>query len=122
MTSITWAGSRCVQELTTILAPQNRTQGSCEYHWSVLIFMIMLSQVKWAVDEKLLHTDIDEMGGYAAAIRRVLEHKSLRDKFCGVRAELAELGYTGVEITQEGIQLTREEDQDQDTANPDSSC
>ena len=84
----------------------------------MLIFIIVLTQVKWAVDEKLLHTDIDEMGEYAAAIRRVLEHKSLRDKFCGVRAELAELGYTGVEITQEGIQLTREEDQDQDTANP----
>ena len=29
MTSITWAGPRCVQEPDTILAPQNRTQGSC---------------------------------------------------------------------------------------------
>ena len=74
------------------------------------------------MDDKLLYTDIDEMGGYAAAIRRVLEHKSLRDKFCGVRAELAELGFSGVEITQEGLQLTREPDQDQDTANPDPSC
>ena len=25
-----------------------------------VIFIIMLSQVKWAVDNKLLHTDIDE--------------------------------------------------------------
>ena len=74
--------------------------------WSVLIFLIMLSQVKWAVDNKLLHTDIDD-SGYAAAIRGVLEHKSLRDKFCGVRAELAELGYTGVEVTQAGLGLTR---------------
>ena len=74
------------------------------------------------MDDKLLYTDIDEMGGYAAAIRRVLEHKSLRDKFCGVRAELAELGFSGVEITQEGLQLTRDPAQDQDTANPDSSC
>ena len=78
--------------------------------------------MKWAVDKMLLYTDIDEMGGYAAAIRRVLEHKSLRDKFCGVRAELAELGFSGVEITQEGVQLTRDPDQDQDTANPDCSC
>ena len=31
MTSITWASPRYVQELTTILAPQNRTQGSCDY-------------------------------------------------------------------------------------------
>ena len=30
MTSITWAGPRCVQELATFLGPQNRTQGRCE--------------------------------------------------------------------------------------------
>ena len=30
MTSITWAGPRCVQEAAAILAPQNRTQGRCE--------------------------------------------------------------------------------------------
>ena len=30
MTSITWAGPRCVQEPAAILAPQNRTQGRCE--------------------------------------------------------------------------------------------
>ena len=32
MTSITWAGPRCVQELATFLGPQNRTQGRCEQH------------------------------------------------------------------------------------------
>ena len=70
------------------------------------------------MDDKLLRTDVDEVGGYAAAMTRVLEHRSLRDKLCGVRAELAELGYSGVEITQEGVQLTRDPDQDQVTANP----
>ena len=30
MTSITWAGPSCVQELAAILAPQNRTQGRCD--------------------------------------------------------------------------------------------
>ena len=30
MTSITWASPRYVQELTTILAPQNRIQGRCD--------------------------------------------------------------------------------------------
>ena len=30
MTSITWAGPRCVQEAATFLGPQNRTQGRCE--------------------------------------------------------------------------------------------
>ena len=29
MSLITWACLRYVQELTTILGPQNRTQGSC---------------------------------------------------------------------------------------------
>ena len=29
MSSITWAGSRYVQELATILGPQSRTQGRC---------------------------------------------------------------------------------------------
>ena len=41
MTSITWAGPRCVQELATILAPQNRIQGHCgqqpnEGSWTAL--------------------------------------------------------------------------------------
>ena len=37
MTSITWAGSKCVQEPAAILAPQKRTQGRCEAltHWYV---------------------------------------------------------------------------------------
>ena len=59
------------------------------------------------MDEKLRNTDVDEVGRYRAAITRVLEHRSLRDKFRGVRAELAEMGYTGVQVTQEGLQLTR---------------
>ena len=29
MTSITWAGPRCVQEAAAIFGPQNRTQGRC---------------------------------------------------------------------------------------------
>ena len=29
MTSITWAGPRCVQEAAAILGPQKRTQGRC---------------------------------------------------------------------------------------------
>ena len=34
MTSITWAGPRCVQEPAAILAPQNRTQGRCDVYFS----------------------------------------------------------------------------------------
>ena len=32
MTSITWAGPRCVQEAAAILGSQNRTQGRCELY------------------------------------------------------------------------------------------
>ena len=32
ITSITWAGPRCVQELGTFLGPENRTQRRCEVH------------------------------------------------------------------------------------------
>ena len=39
MTFITWACLRCVQELTTILGPQNRTQGSCV--WYVLYGLML---------------------------------------------------------------------------------
>ena len=35
MTSITWAGLRCVQEPADILAPQNRTQGRCALYWDL---------------------------------------------------------------------------------------
>ena len=31
MTSITWAGPRCVLELANSLGPQNRTQGRCDH-------------------------------------------------------------------------------------------
>ena len=35
MTFIKWASLRCVQELATILGPQNRTQGSCDWFLSL---------------------------------------------------------------------------------------
>ena len=58
------------------------------------------------------------MGGYAAAMTRVLQHRSLRDKLGGMRPELAQRGYTGVKVTHQGILLTRdgaqEKEQDED--------
>ena len=36
ITSITWAGPRCVQEAATFLGPQNRTQGRCEFQFQWL--------------------------------------------------------------------------------------
>ena len=70
------------------------------------------------MDKILLYTNIDEMVRVCCCHKSPGAPHSLRDKFCGVRAELAELGHTGVEITQEGLQLTREPHKDQDTDNP----
>ena len=46
MTSITWASPRYVQELTTVLGPQNRTQGSCvlliKYYVLVYTFVVYI--------------------------------------------------------------------------------
>ena len=43
MTSITWAGPRCVQELAAILAPHNRIQGRCEL-FQALVFSHLKAQ------------------------------------------------------------------------------
>ena len=45
MSSITWAGPRCVQELAAILAPQNRIQGRCDQLYYSVCFSGM---VGWA--------------------------------------------------------------------------
>ena len=44
MSLITWACLRCVQELTTILGPQNRTQGSCgKYYFKQNLNLLLLA-------------------------------------------------------------------------------
>ena len=45
MTSITWAGHRCVQEPAAILAPQNRTQGRCDRHCTIVIYCYLYCRV-----------------------------------------------------------------------------
>ena len=65
-------------------------------------------QVKWGLDEQLIATDPDKIG-YQAAIRRVLEHRSLRDKFNGVREELSD-EYSTIIIGEEGLEFIRRPD------------
>ena len=40
MTLITWTCLRYVQEMATILGPQNRTQGSCDYYAMLTIYFL----------------------------------------------------------------------------------
>ena len=46
MTSITWAGPRCVQEAAAILGPQNRTQGRCDPFKRFLSIRALVSAFK----------------------------------------------------------------------------
>ena len=46
MPSITWASPRYVQELATILGPQNHTQGSCDAYYCTSIFTRCLDVFK----------------------------------------------------------------------------
>ena len=50
MTSTTWASPRYVQELATILGPQNRIQGSCAiYDLGINIKIEELSLSPWII-------------------------------------------------------------------------
>ena len=41
------------------------------------------------------------------AIRKVLEYKTIRDKFSSIHPDLAEMGFSGVEVTDEGFRFVR---------------
>ena len=58
MTSITWAGPRCVQEAATFLGPQNRTQGRCELELRVrpltLIALKLVNFKKASINDEFM--------------------------------------------------------------------
>ena len=64
-------------------------------------------QLKWALREKLLNASPAVVGGLGAALRLVLTHKSLRDKFTGVNSELEEAGCRSIQVTDTGFRLIR---------------
>ena len=47
------------------------------------------------------------LGGIGAALRLVLTHYNLRDKFTGVTRELEEAGYRSIQVTDTGFKLIR---------------
>ena len=67
-------------------------------------------QIKWALNQKLTNASPADVGGIGAAIRLVLTHKSLRDKFTGVSKELEEAGFRSIQITDTGFRLLRDWD------------
>ena len=54
MTSITWAGPRCVQEAAAILGSQNRTQGRCVVHFLNFDLLMMLCMFHDAILKNIL--------------------------------------------------------------------
>ena len=76
----------------------------------MIIFHPSILQLKWALAEKLLNASPADVGGLGAALRLVLTHKSLRDKFTGVNRELEEAGIRSIEVTDKGFRLIRDRD------------
>ena len=64
-------------------------------------------QLKWALNDKLLVASPADVGGIGAALRLVLTHTGLRDKFTGVTRELEEAGYRSIQVTDTGFRLIR---------------
>ena len=61
-------------------------------------------QLKWAVEDKLKNTDVDSVG-LGPSIRLVMEHTSIRDKFLSVSGDLSRMGYSAVQVTNQGFRF-----------------
>ena len=59
-------------------------------------------KIKWAVNDMLRNTDVDE-AGIGQAIRETMNHRSIRDKCIGIHPKLQELGYIRIEVTDSGF-------------------
>ena len=76
----------------------------------MIIFNPSIFQLKWALSDKLLNASPADVGGIGAALRLVLTHKSLRDKFTGVNRDLEEAGFRSIQVTDTGFRLIRDWD------------
>ena len=61
---------------------------------------------KYAVQDKLLGIDPDKIG-MGNAIRRVLSYYTIRDRFSSIHPDLADIGFSRVEVTEEGFRFIR---------------
>ena len=79
----------------------------CKSEFLIYISISDSFQLKWALNEKLLIASPADVGGIGAALRLVLTHRGLRDKFTGVTRELEEAGYRSIQVTDTGFRLIR---------------
>ena len=61
-------------------------------------------QLKFAVDDKLRNTDVDSLG-LGPSISLVMEHYTIRDKFLSVSGDLSRMGYSTVQVTNQGFRF-----------------
>ena len=66
MTSITWAGTRYVQEPGTIFGPQNRIQGRCDLY---LYNLSWYNSISFALPFSELDSNIADVGRHNTHIR-----------------------------------------------------
>ena len=75
MTSITWAGPKCVQEPAAISAPQNRTQGHCDMYIGLYCVLYMLSAINSMSGVTLQFCNVSQAARWAAVLRSSSEYK-----------------------------------------------
>ena len=76
----------------------------------MIIFYPSIFQLKWALQERLANASPADVGGIGAALRLVLTHRSLRDKFTGVNRDLEKAGFRSIQVTDTGFRLIRDWD------------
>ena len=62
-------------------------------------------KVKFAVQQVLLNKEIGSMDELGAAIKKIIQYKTIRGKFSSVHPDLAAEGITRVEVGEEGLYL-----------------
>ena len=60
-------------------------------------------KVKFAVQQVLGNKEIESMDELGAAIKEIIQHKTIRGKFSSVHPDLAAEGITRVEVGEEGL-------------------
>ena len=64
-------------------------------------------QLKFAVDRAFLNKKIESMEELGAAIKEIIQFKTIRGKFSSVHPDLAAEGITRVEVEEEGFHFIR---------------
>ena len=65
-------------------------------------------QCKYAINNVLMNKNIESMEEIGAAIKEIIQFKTIRGKFSSVHPDLAAEGITRVEVGEEGLHFIRD--------------